>query len=353
MRLLLAGDIRDPHIRRYTNYFRSRGHEVVLVSAENDPHHKPDYQIKTIPGPGPVKYLSGFFSFKRIINEFKPDLINCHFLPNYGLLGQLSGFHPLVVSVWGSDILISAIKSSLHKFRAVNVLNSADLVISDAELLTKKTKELSSKIHKIITVPFGIDSAILSKGEKRSFETRGRLRIISTRKLERLYRVGDFLDALVELSPDIIRDAIIIGGGSQLDDLLEQKARLGLSGVEFTGQLDHDDLIGLLLAGDLYVSCSESDSTSVSLLEAMACGLFPIVSDIPGNREWIDDGENGFLFPVGDSKTLAEKITHAASDIDLRKKAFKLNIDLIIQKAVWQDNMHAVEREFMTLVENG
>jgi len=232
-------------------------------------------------------------------------------------------------------------------------LNSADLVISDAELLTKKTKELSSKIHKIITVPFGIDSAILSKGEKRSFETRGRLRIISTRKLERLYRVGDFLDALVELSPDIIRDAIIIGGGSQLDDLLEQKARLGLSGVEFTGQLDHDDLIGLLLAGDLYVSCSESDSTSVSLLEAMACGLFPIVSDIPGNREWIDDGENGFLFPVGDSKTLAEKITHAASDIDLRKKAFKLNIDLIIQKAVWQDNMHAVEREFMTLVENG
>jgi L-malate glycosyltransferase len=352
MRLLLAGDIRDLHLRRYADYFQGRGHKVALISAEKHSLYKPDYHIKTVPGPRPVKYLSGIFSFNRIIREFKPDLINCHFLPNYGMLGQMSGFHPLVVSVWGSDILISAVKSALHKFRAKRILNSADLVLSDADLLTKKTKELNDNIPKIVTVPFGVEREVLAKGEKRQIESHGRLRIISTRKLEKLYRVGDLIDALAKLSTDKIWDTIIIGGGSQFDSLLEQKASLGLSGVEFTGPLPHDDLLGLLAVGDLYVSCSTSDSTSVSLLEAMACGLFPIVSDIPGNREWIINGENGFLFPLGDAATLADKISGAAVNIDLRKKALRYNIKLVIEKAIWEENMHTVEREFVALVEN-
>ena len=59
---------------------------------------------------------------------------------------------------------------------------------------------------------------------------------------------------------------------------------------------------------DLYVSPSHVDGASVSLMEALACGLPALVSDIPGNKEWVNEGVNGWLFPDGDVHVLARKI---------------------------------------------
>ena len=58
---------------------------------------------------------------------------------------------------------------------------------------------------------------------------------------------------------------------------------------------------------DIYVSTSLHDGTSVSLLEAMGSGAFPIVTDIPSNREWIHHGQNGFLVPVNEEKIFSEE----------------------------------------------
>lgn len=349
MRLLLVGDIRAVHLRRYAEYFRGKGHQVAVASAEYDPDFKADYKIDTIQNPTFIKYLSGISSFNRIIREFKPDLANCHYVPNYGFLGMMSRFHPLAVSVWGSDVLVSSLKSPLHKLRAQMVLRNADLLTSDAVMLTEKTAELAGPDKKIITVPYGVPGKILEFCENRKLQKRSRLRIISTRRLEKLYRVSDFLKARAQVSSDLPIDTTIIGDGSELNSLRNLKNDLKLENVNFMGALPHETLLEILKSGDLYVSCSESDSTSVSLLEAMASGLFPIVSDIAGNREWIADSINGCLFPVGDVKSLAEKIGLAADNFELRKQAYEHNLILIREKAVWEDNMALVEKEFMKL----
>jgi glycosyltransferase involved in cell wall biosynthesis len=104
-----------------------------------------------------------------------------------------------------------------------------------------------------------------------------------------------------------------------------------------------------LKSADLYVSTSRSDSTSVSLLEAMACGVPPVVTDIEANREWITDGENGLLFPVGDSKTLAEAVIRMLTDETLAAGAREINLRLIREKALWKDNMQKIETEFTRL----
>lgn len=349
MRLLLAGDIRAVHLKRYAEYFKSRGHTVAIASAESDPDYKIDYKIRTVAGPGVIKYPLGIFSFQKAIREFRPDLVNCHFISNYGLLGSMSGFHPLAVSIWGSDLLISATKTAFHLSRARKVMLAADLLLSDAEMLTKKAVALIGTSKRIITVPFGVDSAIVERGEQRKFESKKKPRIISTRRLEKLYRVKDIIDALSQIGGKIEYDAIIIGDGSRLPAVQNQRQRAGLNAVDMKGALPHKKVLENLLTSDLYISCSESDSTSVSLLEAMACGVFPIVSDIEGNREWIEDGVNGMLFPVGNSRVLGDKIALAANDFDFRMAAVRKNLESIRSKAVWEDNMALVEKEFQTL----
>lgn len=350
MRLLFAGDIRALHLKRYIQYFRSHNHQVASASVECDPKFKLDYQIEAPNFPDFLKYICGLNSFRKIISDFKPDLINCHFVPNYGLLGMLSRFHPVVISAWGSDILISANKSIFHKFRARKILHSADLVLTDAEMLTTRTSQLGVELNKIKTIPFGVEAEILEKGKARKIENRKQLKLISTRQLKPLYKVDTFVSAIGKLSSLNDYDISILGEGSDLHLLQEIAVNCGQEKSIFKGHQKHVDLITMLLDSDIYISCSESDSTSVSLLEAMACGCFPVVSDIEGNREWIADGENGLLFPVGDIQALADKIESATRDISMRQKAVHHNFELILNKAVWENNMAEVEQEFETLV---
>ena len=84
----------------------------------------------------------------------------------------------------------------------------------------------------------------------------------------------------------------------------------------------------------IFASLSRSDGTSISLLEALACGLFPVLSDIPPNREWLDErAHNAALVPLDQPETLAAALEQAILDGDLRRKAAVFNRDLVSQRA--------------------
>jgi glycosyltransferase involved in cell wall biosynthesis len=123
--------------------------------------------------------------------------------------------------------------------------------------------------------------------------------------------------------------------------------------IVFVGDVDHQRMPALLRDHHLYVSTSLSDTTSVSLLEAMACGLFPIVSDIPANREWIEDGVNGCLVPVQQPMKLAMTIIDAWKDPSFRDRAVHANFELVRDKAEWNANMRAVRELFERLAGPG
>jgi glycosyltransferase involved in cell wall biosynthesis len=116
--------------------------------------------------------------------------------------------------------------------------------------------------------------------------------------------------------------------------------------VKFVGTVPHDKVVDYLSAADIYVSTSFSDGTSASLLEAMACSLTPLVTEIPGNKEWIENEVNGLLVPVADSKILAEKILLLATDRELRTK-LQVNANVTIKRKVnWTRN---IEKLFETI----
>jgi glycosyltransferase involved in cell wall biosynthesis len=105
-----------------------------------------------------------------------------------------------------------------------------------------------------------------------------------------------------------------------------------------------------LTAADIYVSTPFIDTTSVSLLEAMACGLAPVVTDIPGNREWIEDEVNGFLFPARNHYALAEKVIHLALHESLRKRFGEQCSRIVKERAAWEDCVDKMEAIYQTLL---
>jgi glycosyltransferase involved in cell wall biosynthesis len=106
-----------------------------------------------------------------------------------------------------------------------------------------------------------------------------------------------------------------------------------------------------LRSADIYVSTSLSDGTSVSLLEAMACGVFPIVTDIPGNRPWIAHGKNGFLFEKGDYDKLSELILQNIGSKELIKNAAKINQEIVKEKGNWENNIKEIGNLYAKLIE--
>jgi len=112
--------------------------------------------------------------------------------------------------------------------------------------------------------------------------------------------------------------------------------------IRFVGDVNHMHMPALLREHHLYVSTSPADTTSVSLLEAMAVGLFPVVTDIPANREWIVDGENGRLVPPGAATRLAVALIDAWRDTDRRERARERNAEIIRTRGRWDEAMRPV-----------
>jgi glycosyltransferase involved in cell wall biosynthesis len=360
MKILFLSDAKSYHTRRWVDYFVGRGHQCFLVSLEKGiPTKAEEFFIDFKILPSFLKYPLSVRKVKKIAEKTKPDLINAHFVPSYGLVGALLGRSPLVVSTWGSDILISPKKSVLHKLRAKYVLSKADLITTDAEVLTDAVLNLGVGEKKVIQNPMGVDRNVVLESERKksdlsSPEEKKNFVILSNRKLEPVYDVLILLKAV----PVVIKQAkrktkfVITGEGSQKNKLIKFTRDLKMEEwVQFNGELSRKELMDCYKDSDIYVSTSRSDSTSVSLLEAMAWGLVPVVTDIPGNREWIKHKKNGFVFPISGGGGGGGGGVHIINEftdwINFREK----NIFLIKKKAIWEDSMDAVEKKFLRLVE--
>jgi glycosyltransferase involved in cell wall biosynthesis len=191
----------------------------------------------------------------------------------------------------------------------------------------------------------GVEPGRFGSGTKRPARP---LVVLSTRRLEPVYAVETLLSAFQLLSEEERAgfDLRIAGNGSR------ERALHHLAGplpVTFLGWLATADLDRELERTHVYVSTSLSDSTSVSLLEAMAAGCLPVVSDIPANREWVRDSETGLLFACGDAPGLAACLRRAAGDAELRRCAALENRRTIAERANWDANMSLVERLFTDL----
>jgi L-malate glycosyltransferase len=350
LKIATLGNASVVHTQRWVEHFRARGHYVRLWSLEPGPPDLEVWPLRPPPTPPSFRYIAAVPALRRALREFGPDLVDAHFVPNYGLMAAIVGRRPFSVAAWGSDLLLAEQRTGLRRARARFVLERASLVLADAQNLAHAAREFGASAERVRCVPWGVRLDRFRAGGERQ-----RGLILSTRMHERVYDLPTLIEAAAEVLPRHPGTELVIAGEGSLRAELEALAadRLPAGRYRFLGRLPEETLADWIACADLYVSTSLSDSTSLSLLEAMASGAVPVVTDIEGNREWVREGEGARLFPPGDARALAAAIGAALGDDEWRRRARAHNRSVAEARGDWTRNMAEVEALFERIVRNG
>ncbi|HET9252138.1 MAG TPA: glycosyltransferase, partial [Candidatus Eisenbacteria bacterium] len=285
--------------------------------------------------------------------RFRPDVTVAHFLPNYGFLAALAGLRPWMLVAWGSDLLVNARRSPFHRARARWTLRRADLVHVDAALLAEAAIALGAPPERVWTRAWGVDVDALAPADPWSVR-RARapeLRVLWTRQLEPLYDPETFVRALGRLRAMEIPFRATLAGSGPLRSGLERLARREkvAERIRFAGWVDRERLTALYRSHDVYVSLSRSDSTSQSLLEALAAGLVPVVTDIAGNLEWVRHRREGLLVPPGDPDAVAAALEEIARGGEHLDAIASRAAALALERARFSDTVRETEDRLRAL----
>ena len=275
---------------------------------------------------GNVGALRNIKKVSKLLAIISPHYINAHYITSYGTVGLLAakliGYKgEIILSAWGSDILVTPKKNYLYKLLTNILLKKANLVTSDSSYMTQVIKDICKSAN-VMTFPFGIEKMPFI-----SFEDKNYNWYFSNRALEPNYNV----DKIIEFFSSVYKNnaearLVIAHDGTERPRLEAMVDNLGLQNcVSFVGFLSETEQGAFYRKCGYYLSVPTSDSTSVSLLEAMAYGCIPMVSDLPANREWIEDGDNGL---IGLKECCLNK-----------ENVFKLNREIIRNKAIWKENI--------------
>ncbi len=326
MRILYFSRDYTPHDHRFLTALAETSHDVYFLRLEDrglglEKRPLPD-RIKPIDGwaigrPFLARDIPRSLLFlRRLLDRLQPDLVHAGPVQKPAGLIAAAGFHPLVSMSWGSDLLLEA-RQGLGRAAAKYTLKRSDVLVCDCQAVRTAAEGLGMPADRIVVFPWGVDLARFSPGEANSLrKTLGwesNLVVLSNRAWEPLYGVDDVVEAFIRASDSAPKlRLILLGDGSQAERLRSRIEEAGLCGkVHFGGQVQNDALPEYYRAADLYVTASHSDGSSVSLMEAMASGLPALVSDIPGNREWVTPGEQGWQFEDGKPDALAVGLRRA------------------------------------------
>lgn len=289
--------------------------------------------------------LSPFFKaiiIRNLVKKIKPDVLHAHQVVPFGLYGALSGFHPFVVTAWGSDILTFP-KSTISKWMVRFVLNKADLINCDAEHIKGPLIELGAEPLKIYLIYFGTDTQKFKPNAKdkkliNDLFISNSLTVISLRSLKPIYDI----ETLIKSIPLILKEYLL--------DLA--KSLNVFDATRFVGLIPNEKLQHYLTSMDVYVSTSLSDAgLAASTAEAMACGLPVIITDFGDNRKWVEYGVSGFIVPLKDPEALAEKIIYLVKNKNVRMKFGKRGRKIIEERNNYYKEMEKMENIYKALVE--
>ena len=312
-KLLLVGPS-SIHLWRYYQMVKP-GLDDIAVITDADPGADFPAGCKITVLPLSLRHPFAFFrsiqTIRKLISTYQPDIIHCHMANTAALAVNLANRGskiPTVLTAWGSDILIAPFQNSLLRKMVTYNLNKAQILTSDSRYMADIMQELVPEKRLDLRIAnFGIGVMPDPSVAKENL-------IYSNRLHESLYRIDAILRAFKHFTEDAQETwtLVVAGTGSQTQSLKELAKTLKIeNNVRFVGWLSPQENGAYYNRAKLYVSIPESDATSISLLEGMACRCLPVVSNLPANREWVEDGINGVI--VDDVTT---SFLQAALDLD-------------------------------------
>ena len=363
------GSAESIHTLKWAKYFAEEKHEVHLISYApllknyglgNIKLHLLEKKFSTELWPFNTLLNLPFnlLRVKKLIKEIKPDIMNAHYVSSYGTLASLLGFYPLIITAWGSDILVTPQNFLPSKWAIKYALSKADLITCDAEHMKKEMIKLGANPSKIKIINFGIDTKLFIPGPKdekfkKNLGITNEKIIISLRSLDPIYDIKTLIKSVVPVLKEQHEIKFIIAGkGPQEKELKDFAEELNISkNIKFIGFISNEELPKYLRLADIYVSTSLSDAgISASTSEAMACGVPVVVTDTGENEKWIDSGKNGFIIPVKQPEILAEKIIYLLKNENTRKEFGEKSRKIIEERNDYYKEMEKIENIYYKLI---
>lgn len=276
---------------------------------------------------------------RRVVGQIKPDLIHAGPIQRSAFLAALINYTPLISVSWGYDLLHDADRNVFWRYATRFTLKRSEILLGDCQAVRDKAVEFGMPDEKIVTFPWGIDLDAFKPGGF-PFQESSQFTLLSARNWEPIYGVDILARAFVTSAQqnDNLR-LVMLGGGSLAEEIREIFVRGGvIDRVIFPGHVAHTNLPAYFQMSDLYISASHTDGSSISLIEALASGRPAIVSDIPGNREWIEPGINGWWFKDGKEDDLARTILTAARERQVLPEMSKDARKTTVDRADWKNN---------------
>ena len=263
MKICFIAGANSIHSHRWVRYFAERNHEIhwILLGNQNKIGlgNISSYLLKrsSVKSVRVIKYIMGV---RKLLNEIKPQILHVHQVWIDGIIADICHFHPYILTVWGSDVLLGS-KSIIKRPFIQHALKAADLVTCDAIHMKEKLLELGVNKEKIRIINFGVDVNIFKPGEK-NLDLACKLNIlnspviISLRSLNPIYDVITLIRAVpLVLKRNPKAKFIIVGEGIEREKLFDQAKTLGvLDSIIFTGFISNELLPEYINLSDIYVS---------------------------------------------------------------------------------------------------
>jgi glycosyltransferase involved in cell wall biosynthesis len=347
MNICYLASAKSVHTRRWVNYFASKGHSIELVSFEQGEGYDSRVVIHALPRRLPLN-LDCFFAgslVRSILRRSKIDILHAHYASSYGTIGRYCNFHPYIVSVWGSDVFEFPRRSPLHRMLLRRNLASADKVCS-----TSKT--MASEIHKycansVEITPFGIDCAQFqpSSSDKHS---EGEFVVGTVKSLEPVYGIEYLIRAfalLVRRYTGKTKLRLVIAGDGYLLAALQALTReLKIEHLtRFVGHISHEQVPQLLRKFSVFANLSNNESFGVAALEASACGLPVIATNVGNLPEIIRNLKTGIIVPARDPQATSEALFELLNDDQMRVNLGQAGRQFVLKHYDWIVNAIRLE----------
>jgi len=354
LRILFMADAASVHTRRWVAAAVERGAEAVVISRQ--PAEVPGARevIALRPGQDKLSWFAAVPELRRTVRalqgRFDPHIVHGHYVTSYGMWAAACGLdRPTVLTAWGSDILVTPRESRLMRAVVGWSLRHADLITADSLDMVDEITGVyhpAAPCHQIL---WGADTDhFMPAAPAAGFE------VVSLRSWEPNYNIDTILQAfatLVQQRPQAQARLHLLGGGSQAEALKAQIAQLGLAQqVVLHGRVGDAAMVAAIQRSRVSVSVPTSDATSVSVLESMACGLPIIASDLPANRQWLDE-RGGWIVPPRDAQALSHALITACDQPDVAAALGQHNRVLIEREASRRGQMDAMWRLYQKLLE--
>lgn len=330
LRIALLGPANSIHLQRWAIALLARGHAVCVFSQHRaDPSLFPSAaELVWLPHGGQVGYFTNAFRLRLELQRRRPDLLNVHYASGYGTTAALARYRPTLLSVWGSDVYDFPYENAFKKWLLHRNVRSATAVASTSHAMARQVQRLTPERREVTVTPFGVDLVCFAP----DFAPRkpGVLTLGIVKTLAPKYGVDLLLHAFAGLlADDEVRarsgglHLLVVGDGPQCKELLTLAQQLGIADyTEFVGAVAHSDVPRWLNCLDIYAAPSRLDSESfgVAVIEASACSLPVVVSNVGGLPEVVRDEETGIVVPRNDVPALQAALKRLVLDAELRKR---------------------------------